>query len=164
MTRKASDRVPFRRRREGKTNYRHRLKQLKSGLPRAVVRKTLTKTIVQFIEYNQTGDKVLAQAVSTELKKFGWDGSCANIPSAYLTGLLAAKRAKDGKVKEAVLDIGLHSPSRGSKMFASLKGILDGGVEIPHSEDVVPSDEDVLKDQDEGKFQDIKSKIMEGKK
>jgi large subunit ribosomal protein L18 len=163
MTRKASDRVPFRRRREGKTDYRHRLKQLKSGVPRAVVRKTLTKTIVQFIKYDQTGDKVLAQAVSTELKKFGWDGSCSNIPSAYLTGLLAAKRAKGSKVKEAVLDIGLHSPTKGSKMFASLKGIIDGGVEVPHGEEVVPSDEDVIKKMDESKFQDIKNKILEGK-
>ena len=162
MTRKASDRVPFRRRREGKTNYRHRLKQLKSGLPRAVVRKTLMKTIVQFIEYDQTGDKVLAQAVSTELKKFGWDTSCSNVPSAYLTGLLAAKRAKGNKVKEAVLDIGLHSPIKGSKMFASLKGIIDGGVEIPHGEEVIPSDEEVLKNMDEVKFTDVKNKIMEG--
>ena len=45
--------VPFRRRREAKTNYRHRLKLLKSGLPRAVVRKSLKHTTVQFIKYDR---------------------------------------------------------------------------------------------------------------
>ena len=65
-------------------------------------------------------------------------------------------------VKEAVLDIGLHSPIKGSKMFASLKGIIDGGVEIPHGEEVIPSDEEVLKNMDEVKFTDVKNKIMEG--
>ena len=162
MARKASDRVPFRRRREGKTNYRYRLKQLKSAKPRAVVRKTLTKTIVQFVRYDQTGDMVVAQATSIELKKLGWEGSCANVPSAYLTGLLAAKRATDNKVSEAVLDIGLHSPIKGSKMFASLKGILDGGIDIPHGEEVVPEDDYVARNVDQGKFDEIKNKIMEG--
>ncbi len=164
MATKASDRVPFRRRREGKTNYRYRLKQLKSGKPRAVVRKTLTMTTVQFITYDQAGDKVVAQAESVELKKFGWDPkvSCSNVSAAYLTGLLAAKRAKDQKISEAVLDIGLHSPIKGSKVFATLKGILDGGVELPHGEDVVPEDEYVAKNIDESKFNEIKTKIMEG--
>jgi large subunit ribosomal protein L18 len=161
MARKASDRVPFRRRREGKTNYRYRLAQVKSGKPRAVVRKSLTKTTVQFIAFDYAGDKVIAQATSTELKKFGWEGSTTNITSAYLTGLLAAQRAKGKKVNEAVLDIGLHSPIKGSKMFASLKGILDGGVDVPHGEEILPSDEDVAKNTDDGKVQEIKSKIME---
>lgn len=158
MARKASDRVPFRRRREGKTNYRYRLRQLKSGKPRAVVRKTLTMTIVQFIKYDQAGDKVIAQAVSTELKKYGWEGSYSNIPSAYLTGLLAAKRAKENKIAEAILDIGLNSPTKGSKVFASLKGIVDGGVDVPHGEGISPAEETL---QDET-VQKVKAKIMEG--
>ena len=39
--------VPFRRRREGKTDFRKRLRHLQSGMPRLVVRKTNTKVIVQ---------------------------------------------------------------------------------------------------------------------
>ena len=64
--------VPFRRRREFKTNYRYRLKLLKSKLPRAVVRKSLKHTIVQFIKFDSEGDQVLATASSIELKKLGW--------------------------------------------------------------------------------------------
>ncbi|NIP36754.1 MAG: 50S ribosomal protein L18, partial [Thermoplasmata archaeon] len=59
--------VPFRRRREGKTDFRKRLRHLRSGMPRLVVRRTLTKTIVQVAEYSPEGDRVLAQASSPEL-------------------------------------------------------------------------------------------------
>jgi len=162
MARTARDRIPFRRRREGKTDFRYRLRLLKSHLPRAVVRRTLTKTIVQFIEYAPVGDKIVAQATSTELKKFGWDKSNTNLTSAYLTGLLAAKRAKSKKISEAVLDIGLQTPTKGSKVFASLKGILDGGVEIPHGEDVLPEDARLTKCIDEKGLNEIKNKILEG--
>ena len=43
--------VPFRRRREGRTDYRHRAALLRSGVPRAVVRKSNKGMSVQFIEY-----------------------------------------------------------------------------------------------------------------
>lgn len=161
MARKASDRVPFRRRREGKTDFRYRLRLLKSGVPRAVVRKTNTKTIVQFIQYDPAGDKVVAQATSKDLEKFGWKGSCSNITSAYLTGLLAATRAKGSKIDSAVLDIGLNEPIRGSRMFASLKGIIDAGVEVPHGEDIIPEEDYILKDTDKGEFDKVSKKIKE---
>lgn len=45
-------RVPFRRRREGKTNYHKRLKLLKSKKPRLVVRKTLNHHIAQIVVYD----------------------------------------------------------------------------------------------------------------
>ncbi len=41
MAMDARHRVSFRRRREGKTDYRARLALIKSNLPRAVVRRTL---------------------------------------------------------------------------------------------------------------------------
>ena len=85
--------VPYRRRREDKTDFRKRLRHLKSGMPRLVVRRTLTKTIVQVAEYSPEGDRVLAQASSPELTKMGWSASVSTVPAAYLTGLLAAKRA-----------------------------------------------------------------------
>ncbi|MCD6503493.1 MAG: 50S ribosomal protein L18 [Thermoplasmata archaeon] len=133
--------VPFRRRREGKTNYRKRLALLKSGKPRMVVRKTLRRIIVQFIEYDPKGDRVIACADSKDLEKYGWRGSGKNTPAAYLVGYLAAKRALSKGLKEAVLDIGLHRPVRGARVFAALKGALDAGMEIPHGDDIFPSDE-----------------------
>jgi len=132
--------VKFRRRREGKTDYRYRLKLLKSGKVRAVVRKTLTNIYVQFIEYDEKGDRVIATAMGSELKKFGFDGSAKSTPSAYLAGFLAARRALKKNVNEAVLDIGLQSATKGARVFAALKGILDAGIDIPHNEEVLPEE------------------------
>ena len=135
-------RVPFRRRREGRTNYRTRLALLKSGETRLVVRRTNGNVIVQFVDWTQTGDAVKATAVAQELKKMGWEGSPKNTPAAYLTGLLAGKRAAEAGVESAVLDIGRHTPTKGSRVFAALKGVLDAGIEVPHGgEDVYPSEE-----------------------
>lgn len=132
-------RVPFRRRREGRTDYRQRQRLLRSRIPRAVVRLSLRNASVQFVAFDPTGDKVLAQASSMELTDMGWTGATGNIPSAYLTGYLAGKRALAGGVEEAVLDIGQKVPAKGSNVFAALKGMLDAGVEIPHGEEVLPS-------------------------
>ena len=82
-------RVPFRRRREGRTDYRTRLGLLKSGETRLVVRRTNGNVIVQFVGWAQEGDQVQATAVAQELAKLGWEGSPKNTPAAYLTGLLA---------------------------------------------------------------------------
>jgi large subunit ribosomal protein L18 len=135
-------RVPFRRRREGRTNYRTRLALLKSQETRLVVRRTNGNVIVQFVDWTQGGDAVKATAVAQELKKMGWEGSPKNTPAAYLTGLLAGKRAAEAGVESAVLDIGRHTPTKGSRVFAALKGVLDAGIEVPHGgEDVYPSEE-----------------------
>ncbi len=157
--------VPFRRRREAKTDYRYRLRLLKSRLPRAVVRKSLKHTIVQLIEYKPDGDLVLTSATSQELLKLGWTGDTSNIPAAYLTGLLAGKRATEKSIKYAVLDIGLYPPIKGSRIFASLQGLVDAGLSLPHGEDIFP-DEDRLKGKHilENKieeFEKIKNKIIE---
>jgi len=135
-------RVPFRRRREGRTDYRRRLAMLKSGETRVVVRRTATNVIVQFVDWSAEGDAVKATAVAQELKKMGWEGSTKNTPAAYLTGLLAARRAKAAGVDTAVLDIGRHMPTKGSRVFAALKGVLDAGIEVPHGgEDLYPSED-----------------------
>jgi large subunit ribosomal protein L18 len=135
-------RVPFRRRREGRTNYRSRRALVLSGVPRLVVRLSLNHAIVQVIEAEAVGDKVLVSAHSRELTKtYGWVGNCGNIPSAYLTGLLCGFKAAAKGVDKAFLDIGLHIPSKGTRIFAALKGVVDAGIEVPHSEDILP-DED----------------------
>ncbi|MEM0447425.1 MAG: 50S ribosomal protein L18, partial [Thermoplasmata archaeon] len=67
--------VKFRRRRQNRTDYRKRLSLLKSGLPRAIVRKTLKNTIVQIALYDEIGDRIVASAISKELKRYGWNFS-----------------------------------------------------------------------------------------
>jgi len=134
--------VPYRRRREGKTNYHRRKKLLISGLPRLVARKTNKHIIAQIVEASIEGDRVLASAHSSELrKKFGWLGSLKNLPAAYLTGLLCGYRALKRNVKKAILDIGLQTPSKGARVFAVMKGCIDAGIEIPHGEEILPSEE-----------------------
>jgi len=139
MARGPSTKVPFRRRREGRTDYRERVALLRSGGPRAVVRKSNRTVRIQIIEFDAKGDRVLACAASSELRPLGWPGSVANTPAAYLTGLLAGQRAKAAGIQEAVLDIGMQIPSRGALVFASLKGLCDAGLEIPHRAEMLPS-------------------------
>lgn len=133
-------RVKFRRRREGKTDYYRRKSLLQSRRPRLVVRKTNTSTLVQIINANVVGDTTVASAVAKELSNYGWIASTRNLPAAYLTGLLAGLRAKSRGVKEAVLDVGLNPPIKGSRIYAALKGVIDAGLEVPHSADVLPDD------------------------
>src|SRR2546425_3262934 len=131
--------VPFRRRREGRTDYKLRRALVRSGKPRAVVRVTNKYVYVQITDAELRGDIVRAAASSKELAKMGWKGATGNVPSAYLTGALAARRALARGVKEAVLDIGLKSSTKGSKLFAVLKGPADAGLEVPHSDDLLPA-------------------------
>lgn len=94
--------------------------------------------VVQLSEAQAKGDIVRAAASSKELSKLGWKGGAGNLPAAYLTGVLAARRAVARGVKEAVLDIGLRGPTKGSKIFAALKGLADSGLTLPHSDDPIP--------------------------
>ncbi len=155
--------VPFRRRREGRTDYRHRAALIKGGSPRAVVRKSNKNMRIQFIDYLDKGDVVLATAVSIELLEFGWTASGKSTPGAYLTGFLAGKRAKEKGIEEAVLDLGLRKPTKGAAIFAALKGMLDAGIDIPHSDVMLPSDDRISgKHMHEGTaamFESAKSKI-----
>src|SRR5712692_1954740 len=131
--------LPYRRRREGKTDYKLRRALVKSGKSRAVVRLTNKYVTVQITDATLTGDIVRASASSRELRKLGWKGGLGNLPSAYLTGALAARRAIARGVKEAILDLGLKAPTKGSKLFAVLKGLADSGLAVPHSPERLPS-------------------------
>ena len=93
--------VPFRRRRERKTDYKKRATLIMARRLRAVIRITGKHTIVQNIEAKSKGDKVLAAANSIELKDFGWKGGCGNVPAAYLTGYLAGFRSIQKGASEA---------------------------------------------------------------
>ena len=141
MARGARYRVPFRRRREGKTDYRKRMRMIISGKPRLVVRKTNKYIIAQLVEAKVEGDRVITSAHSSELKKYGWKASFSNTPAAYLTGLLIGLKSVKAGVKEAIIDIGLHRPVKGARVFAVLKGAVDAGLEIPYGEEKLPSEE-----------------------
>jgi large subunit ribosomal protein L18 len=141
MAKGSSYNVPYRRRREGKTNYELRKRLILSGLPRIVARKTRRHVIVRLIEPTVNGDEVITSAHSSELrKKYGWLGSLGNLPASYLTGLLCGHRSVAKGVNEAILDIGLQTPSRGACVFAVLKGFLEAGVEVPHDEEILPDE------------------------
>ncbi len=162
-------RVPFRRRREGKTDYRRRLKLLQSGKHRVVVRRSNRYIRMQLVSPSKTGDNTLVAAISSELTTYGYDGGKCNCPAAYLTGLLFGKRAREAGIDEGVLDIGLHTPTHGSNIYAALKGALDSGLTIPHDPAVIPS-EDRLSGKNSAtlsqnptildKFHDVRDKIM----
>ena len=103
----------------------------------------------------------MASAYAHELPKYGMKAGLTNYASAYCVGLLCARRllakfgmadlykgveeatGEDYQVEEAddgprpflvVMDTGLKRTSTGSKVFAVMKGALDGGLEIPHSD------------------------------
>lgn len=137
------ERMPPRRRREGLTDYRQRLRLVKSSLPRLVVRRTNRYLIVQVIKPRRGGDETILTITSKKLRDFGWRAGLKNTPAAYLTGLLAGLLVKD-KIEKAVLDIGLQRPSKGARVFAAAMGFRDAGVEIPLGEEKLP-DEDRIK-------------------
>jgi large subunit ribosomal protein L18 len=136
--------VPFRRRREGKTDYYQRTRLVVADVPRMVVRKTNRHIIVQLVTAEMDGDRTLVAANSKELEQYGYKGSTSNTPAAYLTGMLFAVKAKKAQQESAILDIGLNRATPGARVFAALKGAVDAGLDIPYGEEILPS-EDRLK-------------------
>lgn len=130
--------VDMRRRREGVTDYRQRFRLLKSGQPRLVARVSNRHIRAQIERVGAEGDETVTAATSEDLSDFGWEAPTGNLPSAYLTGLLAGTRALEAGIEDAVLDIGLHSPTPGAKVFAIQEGAIDAGVSIPHNDAVLP--------------------------
>jgi len=127
---------------------------------RLVVRFTNRDVIAQMVRAKIEGDHVYAAAYGHELVKYGIPVGHSNYAAAYAVGLLLARRTlkkfgladkyqgqanvtgEDYNVEaiadgprplRAVLDTGLKRTSTGSRMFATLKGAVDGGIDIPHS-------------------------------
>jgi large subunit ribosomal protein L18 len=133
--------LAFKRRREGKTDYRARKNLIGLDKSRLVVRITNQHTIAQIINVKMDGDETVVSAHSNELKKMGWLGSGKNTSAAYLTGFLVAKKALEAGIEAAVLDIGLRSSIKGARIFAALKGAVDAGLKVPHNDIILPADE-----------------------
>jgi large subunit ribosomal protein L18 len=132
--------IPFRRRREGRTDYYMRGKLLLSEDPRMVVRRTNREIIIQLVVPDGDGDRTLAAAYSRDLKAYGYTGPGANTPAAYLMGILFGARCRKAGYPAAILDIGLRRATPGSRVFAALKGALAAGLAVPHGEEVLPDD------------------------
>jgi large subunit ribosomal protein L5e len=127
---------------------------------RLVVRFSNKDIVAQIISASIIGDTVLAAAYAHELPQYGLEVGLANYAAAYCTGLLLARRVLkklemdaeyEGNVEatgedysvepgesrrpfRALLDVGLVRTTTGNCVFGALKGALDGGLDIPHSE------------------------------
>ena len=132
-----------RRRLEGKTDYNTRVSLLKSD-GRAVVRISNRLVLIQYVKSKESQDSVIIRANSKELLEYGWAkeqlGGLKSIPASYLTGYLLGIKLKDKDIKNAVLDIGLKRNSKGSRVFAAAKGLIDAGIEIPSNKEVFPDE------------------------
>lgn len=135
-------RVQYRRRREGKTDYQSRRTLATSGRPRLVVRPTLRNIYVQIIRSEPDGDYVEVSTSTHELvEKFGWQGGGENTSASYLLGLIVGYKALAKGIKTSMLDLGLRRPTKGARVFAVVRGAADVGLEVAHSEEVLPSEE-----------------------
>ena len=130
--------IPFRRKREGRTYYKNRIKMLLSNKYRFVIRKSLRNFQASIIKYSPEGDSIILTVNSKSLDKLGWKGDCGNLPSAYLVGFLAGKRAIGKGITDAILDLGFYNSTKGSRLYAALAGAIDSGLKIPFSEEILP--------------------------
>jgi len=132
---------------------------------RLIVRISNRDVTAQIAYARIEGDMVVMSAYSHELPKYGVKVGLANYAACYCTGLLLARRALtkykldklyagqeevDGEMYSvedvekgpgafrAHLDVGLARTSTGAKVFAIMKGVIDGGIEVPHSEKRFP--------------------------
>ena len=151
--------LDVRRRRECKTDYRKRLVLLKGNKPRLVVRKSNKYILLQIVESSKAQDKVLFSVNSKELLSKGWpkdtEGSLKNLSPGYLAGFLLGKKAKDLK-GSVILDSGLIPNTRGSRVYAVVKGLSDAGVEIPFDEKVMFSEEEIAEKIGKDVFEKVK--------
>lgn len=129
----------LRRLREEKTNYKKRGTMLMGKRDFITVNITNQNTQVQILTPGMTGDKVVASAHSRYLIEKGWKGSRKSIPAAYLTGYLAGKKALGKGAKGAIMYTGTRRFTQ--RMAASLKGIIDAGLEVPADPARFPAEE-----------------------
>jgi len=111
------------------------------------------------------GDIVVTAAYAHELPRYGIKTGLTNYAAAYCTGLLLARRhlkklkldqtyqgvsdvtgetynveSQEGQpgAFRCCLDIGLAKTTTGARIFGAMKGAVDGGLDIPHSEKRFP--------------------------
>jgi large subunit ribosomal protein L18 len=137
--------VKYKRRRQNKTDYLARKRFLESRMPRIVARKTSRYIIAQLVESKEAQDKTICSVNSKDLIKYGWpkNYSIKNLPASYLTGFLLGKKMAQKGCAKAILDMGLIRSTKGNKIYALLKGVIDSGIDVPHSKDMFPTDSQI---------------------
>jgi len=132
---------------------------------RMIVRITNHDILCQIAYARIEGDVVVASAYSHELPRYGVKLGLTNYAAAYCTGLLLARRhlkalkldqtykgvdkvtGADYNVEKVdgqpgafrcFLDTGLARTSTGARIFGAMKGAVDGGLDVPHSEKRFP--------------------------
>lgn len=133
----------LKRKKQGKTDYGARIHQLKSKNPRLVIRKSNRYIVAQIVESKEAQDKTRCYVHSKELEKQGWKSSFKNLPASYQVGKLIAKKAQEMKIKTCNLDIGRQTSTKGSRIYAVVKGALDSGLEIKCDKKMLPPDEKI---------------------
>ncbi|KAA8495592.1 60S ribosomal protein L5 [Porphyridium purpureum] len=132
---------------------------------RFVVRFSNKDICAQVVAATVVGDEVLTSAYAHELPRYGVKLGLTNFAAAYCVGLLCARRLlqkmgldelykgkeeADGEMFEieedeekrpfrCLLDVGIVNTTTGHKVFAVMKGAVDGGLDIPHNEKRFPA-------------------------
>jgi large subunit ribosomal protein L5e len=132
---------------------------------RMIVRFTNKDITCQIAYARIEGDVIVASAYSHELPRYGVKVGLTNYAAAYCTGLLLGRRILnkfnldtiyEGKTEvtgeqyqvesidgqpgafRCFLDVGLARTTTGARVFGALKGAVDAGLDIPHSEKRFP--------------------------
>lgn len=140
---------------------------------RLIVRFTNKDIVCQIAYAKIEGDQIVSSAYAHELPKYGVKVGLTNYAAAYCTGLLIARRTlqkfgldklyegqtevngemymveeidEERKPFRCYLDVGLARTSTGAKVFGVLKGAVDGGLNIPHSEKRFPGYDEAEKE------------------
>ncbi|MDQ3837779.1 MAG: 50S ribosomal protein L18 [Thermoproteota archaeon] len=120
-----------------KTNYRKRQALLVSRQNFVTVKITNQNAMAQIIKPELGGDVVKVSVHSRELRQHGWKGSLNSLPACFLLGVLLGKKARQNGIDKAILYIGNKAFT--SRIAACMKGILESGLDLPVSEDSIPS-------------------------
>ncbi len=132
----------FRRRREGKTDYRKRRGVILGREPFLSVRVSGKYVYGQVLRATATGDVTLCAASSRDLRgKFGWKGSPKSIPGAYLTGLYLGRLAQEKGLDDVVVYSGLNRFVHGSRIASLISGAKEAGLNIEIDEESLPDEE-----------------------
>merc|ERR1719277_2533922 len=132
---------------------------------RLIVRFTNSQVICQLAYATIQGDHIVCQATSSELTNYGIPCGHKNYAASYCTGLLIARRMlkqlnlegefkgkeevdgedyhiededNDRRPFKCILDVGLQRTCMGARMWGALKGAVDGGLHVPHTNKLFP--------------------------
>ncbi|KAL0370924.1 UNVERIFIED_CONTAM: 60S ribosomal protein L5 [Sesamum angustifolium] len=89
--------------------------------------------ICQILSASIAGNHVLAAAYAHELPRYGLEVGLTNYSSGHWRRY-SVEPAESRRPFRALLDVGLVKTTTGNRVFGALKGVLDGGLDIPHSD------------------------------